>query len=78
MNLELVRDFPIGFTPLFVFLPVYKKDLEKDVMSDTSGHFKRLLVSQLAASREEPTSVDTCKADQDADDFFKVCTQNIS
>ena len=51
---------------------MYKKDLEKDVMSDTSGHFKRLLVSQLAASREEPTSVDTCKADQDADDFFKV------
>ena len=51
---------------------MYKKDLEKDVMSDTSGHFKRLLVSQLAASREEPTSVDNAKADQDADDFFKV------
>ena len=53
-------------------ISVFKKDLEKDVMSDTSGHFQRLLVSQLSANRDEAKSADTVQADQDADDFFKV------
>ena len=29
----------------FVFISDYKRDLEKDCVSETSGHFKRLLVS---------------------------------
>lgn len=28
----------------------YKRDLEKDIISETSGHFKRLLVSMLSVS----------------------------
>ena len=31
----------------------YGRDLEKDVISDTSGHFKRLLVSMLTVSHTE-------------------------
>ena len=32
-------------------LPVYGKEVEKDVISDTSGHFKRLMVSMLTVRR---------------------------
>jgi len=51
---------------------VFKSDLEKDIMSDTSGHFKRLLVSQLAAGRDEAGAVDPAIAAQDAQELFKV------
>ncbi|XP_064599888.1 annexin A7-like isoform X3 [Liolophura sinensis] len=33
----------------------FHRDLEKDIMSDTSGHFKRLLVSALQGNRNELT-----------------------
>ena len=33
-----------------VFFVDYGRDLEKDVISETSGHFKRLLVSMLTVS----------------------------
>ena len=55
----------------------FKKDLEKDVMSDTSGHFKRLLVSQLSANRQECQGADQALAAQDADDLHKVTYQRI-
>lgn len=57
---------------------MFKSDLEKDVMSDTSGHFKRLLVSQLSANREEATSVDQAKAVAEAKELFEVVTQFLS
>ena len=31
----------------------YKRDLEKDIMSETSGHLKRLLVSLVQGNRSE-------------------------
>jgi len=37
------------------FKTLHKKDLEKEVSSETSGHFKRLLVSCLQANRTEIT-----------------------
>eukprot|EP01137_Pigoraptor_chileana_P030120 Opistho-2@16269 len=50
----------------------YKRDLEKDIMSETSGHFRRLLVSVLQAHRDESMVVDPAKAHEDADALHKA------
>ena len=41
---------------------MYSRDLEKDVMSETSGNYKRLLVSMLQGGRDESLEVDMDKA----------------
>jgi annexin A7/11 len=48
------------------------RKLEKDVVSETSGHFKRLLVSQCNASRDEDPHVDPAKAEKDAKDIWEA------
>lgn len=45
---------------------LFNKDLEKDIIGDTSGHLKRLLVSLVQASRSDSKEVDRNKAKQDA------------
>lgn len=45
---------------------LFSRDLEKDVVSETSGHFQRLMVSQVNASRSESPNVDGAKAAADA------------
>ncbi|XP_050389120.2 annexin A11 [Patella vulgata] len=50
---------------------LFKSDLEKDIASDTSGHFKRLLVAQSAANRSDAPP-DTALAQQDAQDLYKA------
>ena len=50
----------------FLLLLVYSKSLEKDVKSDTSGDFRRLLVSLLQGNRPETTEVNVEQAKQDA------------
>jgi hypothetical protein len=50
---------------LFCFL-VYSKALEKDVKSDTSGDFRRLLVSLMQGRRPETTEINVEQAKQDA------------
>ncbi|KAM7444748.1 hypothetical protein ABFA07_006668 [Porites harrisoni] len=50
----------------------YKRDLEKDCVSETSGHFKRLLVSMCQGNRDESTTVDLAKAQKEAQDLFQA------
>ncbi|XP_071965713.1 annexin A7-like [Antedon mediterranea] len=50
----------------------FKRDLEKDLMSETSGHFKRLMVSCCQAARDESPTVDEGKANADANAIYKA------
>lgn len=50
----------------------YKRDLEKDVVGDTGGHFKRLLVSMCQGAREENTTVDMAKATREANELYQA------
>lgn len=49
----------------------FRRDLEKDVVSETSGHFKRLLVSMCQGAREE-TPVDMAKATREAQELYQA------
>ncbi len=46
--------------------------MEKEVKDDTSGHFKRLLVSQIQGNRDESPTFDRTAAEQDAQELFKA------
>jgi annexin A7/11 len=48
------------------FHEMYGRDLEKDIMSETGGHLKRILVSLAQGNRDESTEVDQAKAAADA------------
>lgn len=52
------------------FKELYKKDLEEEVVDETSGDLKRLLVSILQCNRSEDTKVDNVKCDKDLKDLF--------
>jgi annexin A7/11 len=45
---------------------MFDRDLEKDLINETSGHFKRLLVSLVQGNRDESAVVDLAKAEADA------------
>ncbi|XP_065098537.1 annexin A6 isoform X1 [Paramisgurnus dabryanus] len=48
----------------------YSRDLEEDVIGDTSGHFKKMLVVLLQGSREEDDVVSEDLVQQDAQDLY--------
>lgn len=51
---------------------MYGRDLEKDIISETSGHFKKLLVSMSAAGRQEHQPLDHNKARADAQALYNA------
>lgn len=51
---------------------MFDRDLEKDIVSETSGHFKRLLVAAIQGNRNETTKVDMAKAKKEAEDIYKA------
>ena len=51
---------------------VYKKKLEDDVISDTSGAYKKLLVSLLTASRPEINEVDMNLVRKDVEELVQA------
>jgi|Transcript_154490 hypothetical protein len=51
---------------------LYNKDLEKVITSETSGHFKRILVSSLQCNRSSSTDVDPAKAHAEAEELFNA------
>lgn len=54
------------------YLRMYGKNLESELISETSGNFKRLLVSLCAASRDESGVVDPDAARRDATELLRA------
>lgn len=52
------------------FKEMYNKDLEAEVKDETSGDFKRLLVSLLSCNRSETTDIDEDKLNKDVKDLY--------
>lgn len=51
---------------------LYKRELEKDIQGDTSGHFKRLLTALVTGHREERPQADHQLACQEAEELYKA------
>jgi len=54
------------------FKELFNKDLEAEVIDETSGDLKRLLVSLLQCNRSEVTDIDTNKLDKDLADIYEA------
>uniref|UniRef100_A0A672IF38 Annexin n=1 Tax=Salarias fasciatus TaxID=181472 RepID=A0A672IF38_SALFA len=50
----------------------YGRDLEEDVIADTSGHFKKMLVVLLQGTRDESGVVNADLVEQDAQDLYEA------
>lgn len=52
---------------------LYKQDLERDIIGDTSGYFQRLMVCMSAGGRDESQRTDQIKANQVQTLLFRLC-----
>ncbi|KAG9485087.1 hypothetical protein GDO78_008278 [Eleutherodactylus coqui] len=50
----------------------FGRDIEKDIRSDTSGHFERLLVSMCQGNRDENPNVNMQQVEQDAQRLYQA------
>uniref|UniRef100_A0A8C7ZMB1 Annexin n=1 Tax=Oryzias sinensis TaxID=183150 RepID=A0A8C7ZMB1_9TELE len=50
----------------------YKDDMEEDIITDTSGHFKKMLVVLIQGTRDESGVVDADLVQQDAQDLYEA------
>ncbi|XP_069836575.1 annexin A7 isoform X2 [Dendropsophus ebraccatus] len=50
----------------------FGRDIEKDIRSDTSGHFERLLVSMCQGNRDESQNVNMQQVEQDAQRLYQA------
>ncbi|TGZ63448.1 hypothetical protein CRM22_006903 [Opisthorchis felineus] len=48
------------------------RNLERDVASETSGHFRRMMISLLQANRDESKTVDQAAARRDAEELYRA------
>lgn len=55
-----------------LLISVYGKNLESELMSETSGHFKRLLVALCTANRDESGATDIDGARRDATELLRA------
>lgn len=55
-----------------IYKKMYGRTLEQDIISDTSGHFKRLMVSLANGGRMENQTVDMRKAQEDAQRLYSA------
>ncbi|XP_025079052.1 annexin A4-like isoform X1 [Pomacea canaliculata] len=55
----------------------FKRDLEKDLISDTSGDFRRLLVSQVNGHRDESGHVDAALAKAEAQELVQAGIKKV-
>ena len=56
----------------------FERNLEEDFQNETSGNFKRLLVSQCNAGRDENEDVDDDKAREDAQEMYDVSQTTLT
>jgi len=54
------------------YVRLYKKEMEKDVVGDTSGHYRDLLVAIMRADRPEVQTVDVEAAKRDAQTLYNA------
>jgi hypothetical protein len=54
------------------FKELFKKDLEKEIIDETSGDLKRMLVSLLQCNRSDNPDIDTQKLDKDLADIYQA------
>lgn len=55
-----------------IWVAGHNKKLEESIISETSGHLKRLLVALLQANRPEGNTIDRRKARNDAKAMFEA------
>ncbi|MCP9260673.1 Annexin-B12 [Dirofilaria immitis] len=60
-----------------VYQQMYNSSLENDLIGETSGHFKRLLVSLCNAGRDESMETNPLRANQDAKRLYKAGEQRL-